>query len=565
MSIMENEFKNGHFNSLDQLVNEIAFNFSFNNEEEEIACTSTTTFLSSTSTASQKNESNILERKPYKFKGGGYLGLIEIIQLTYQQFQDVNLSTFYSSQKARRNDLKKLNLHWNNHQIHKDQTIDKWEAEMKRKLSKKDFQFQKKRKTTCYLDVLFNRNAYFYFNSKIICDLKQEKILSSTTTTNICNNDKEEKKSRPLSIDNVNVTRRKTEDKDCVSFDNNDNNDNNDDNNIEIEENDNVAIDNDDNTGNRVYLGAILINLLLSYFPSLVQGKTVIELGCGVGLTGIALCRLGCRKIVLTDAQWNCLALAKYNISYELELQYANKKADQMQESLTVPPLSSLSASSICYHTSTSTPTSTFPFPEVIINQLRWGDDTMIQNILLENSIDCDGFDVIFGGDLLYYNVDVKLLFETIKKLLIPHETRKEIENNQIKTKPFIIVLAHLERYVGASHQFCQLCQESTIFVKELNIEHLIQYKEDEIMASNWRNGQVLICGNLLSVLPESLLSLCKDVTATLTEIETEEDSNQIGGLLKNGGKHGSEDKSSAVDEGEDDALFMLQNMSTVL
>ena len=412
---------------LGQLTNEIGFDFCFHED------VSSPTNLNKTYNA---DKGKILEKNPYAFKGAGNLGLIEIVQLTYQHFQEVNLSSFYDAQKARRDELKKQETN----------------------TSKNDCRPQK---TTRYLDLFHNRHAYFYFNSNVKIDSRE--IEDTNDYGHVAISKDDEKKSISIPVGESTAT----SEKDCS------------------------AIDNDDNTGNRVYLGAVLINLLLSYFPSLVKGKTVAEIGCGVGLTGVALCRLGCSKIVLTDAQWNCLALAKYNINQELSMQKSKKTKENAQSHVS--------------HCSNQ-------FPEVVINQLRWGDDVMIETILQENLVEYDGFDVLLGGDLLYYNVNVQLLFGTIKKLLIPSKNEK-------KSKPFIIILAHLERCIGAARNFCDLCRESDILVKELNIEHLIQNKDDEIIASSWRNGQLLLCGNnLISSLPEDLLMLCKGVATSKEE-----------------------------------------------
>ncbi|KAJ0046818.1 hypothetical protein Pint_05509 [Pistacia integerrima] len=55
-----------------------------------------------------------------------------------------------------------------------------------------------------------------------------------------------------------------------------------------------------DLTGQLVWPGAMLMNDYISKNAELLQGSSIIELGSGVGITGI-LCSRFCREVVLTD------------------------------------------------------------------------------------------------------------------------------------------------------------------------------------------------------------------------------------------------------------------------
>ncbi|WVZ66860.1 hypothetical protein U9M48_016023 [Paspalum notatum var. saurae] len=55
-----------------------------------------------------------------------------------------------------------------------------------------------------------------------------------------------------------------------------------------------------DLTGQLVWPGAVLMNNYLSQHPEIVKGCSVIELGSGIGITGI-LCSRFCKEVVLTD------------------------------------------------------------------------------------------------------------------------------------------------------------------------------------------------------------------------------------------------------------------------
>ncbi|KAI1317744.1 hypothetical protein EDD11_007918 [Mortierella claussenii] len=50
--------------------------------------------------------------------------------------------------------------------------------------------------------------------------------------------------------------------------------------------------------------------------PELVAGKSVVDIGCGVGFLGIACAFLGAKKVVLTDGNTEVLAMARQNIGY---------------------------------------------------------------------------------------------------------------------------------------------------------------------------------------------------------------------------------------------------------
>nr|CAB3458760.1 unnamed protein product [Digitaria exilis] len=55
-----------------------------------------------------------------------------------------------------------------------------------------------------------------------------------------------------------------------------------------------------DLTGQLVWPGAVLMNNYLSEHPETVNECSIIELGSGIGITGI-LCSRFCKKVVLTD------------------------------------------------------------------------------------------------------------------------------------------------------------------------------------------------------------------------------------------------------------------------
>ncbi|KAK8661098.1 hypothetical protein V6N13_051999 [Hibiscus sabdariffa] len=68
-----------------------------------------------------------------------------------------------------------------------------------------------------------------------------------------------------------------------------------------------------DLTGQLVWPGAMLLNDYLSKNAQLLQGCSMIELGSGVGITGM-LCSRFCRQILLTDHNEEVLKILRRNI-----------------------------------------------------------------------------------------------------------------------------------------------------------------------------------------------------------------------------------------------------------
>lgn len=124
-----------------------------------------------------------------------------------------------------------------------------------------------------------------------------------------------------------------------------------------------------DLTGQLVWPGAVLMNNYLSTNAEMLAGRSVIELGSGVGITGI-LCSRFCRKVVLTDHNEEVLEIIKKNI--ELQSSSGN-------------PISA----------------------ELGAEKLEWGDSNQIREILQKHP---KGFDFILGADIYILYVIMILL-----------------------------------------------------------------------------------------------------------------------------------------------------------
>ncbi|KAK7259323.1 hypothetical protein RIF29_24927 [Crotalaria pallida] len=121
-----------------------------------------------------------------------------------------------------------------------------------------------------------------------------------------------------------------------------------------------------DLTGQLVWPGAMLLNDYLSKNVGMLQGHSVIELGSGVGITGI-LCSRFCHKFVLTDHNDEVLKIIKKNI-----------KLHSCSEN--------------------TSPTS----HGLVSEKLDWGNKDHINEILQKHP---GGFDFILGADIYIHNI----------------------------------------------------------------------------------------------------------------------------------------------------------------
>ncbi|XP_024313735.1 protein N-lysine methyltransferase METTL21A isoform X3 [Brachypodium distachyon] len=131
-----------------------------------------------------------------------------------------------------------------------------------------------------------------------------------------------------------------------------------------------------DLTGQLVWPGAVLMNTYLSEHPETVKGCSIIELGSGIGITGI-LCSRFCKEVVLTDHNDEVLEIIKKNV----EVQSCSENADAV----------------------------------LTAEKLEWGNYDHINNIIEKHP---SGFDLILGADICFQQSSIPYLFDTVEKLL---------------------------------------------------------------------------------------------------------------------------------------------------
>ncbi|KAI4308215.1 hypothetical protein L6164_031313 [Bauhinia variegata] len=155
-----------------------------------------------------------------------------------------------------------------------------------------------------------------------------------------------------------------------------------------------------DLTGQLVWPGAILLNDYLSQNNEMLQGCSVIELGSGVGITGI-LCSRFCREVVFTDHNDEVLKILKKNI----ELHSSSDDTSTTSHGLAA-------------------------------EKLEWGNSDHINQILQKYS---GGFDLILGADI-YILHDKKCKFilayvsraKTMDSLIVKEASRHGLQMKEM-------------------------------------------------------------------------------------------------------------------------------------
>lgn len=128
-------------------------------------------------------------------------------------------------------------------------------------------------------------------------------------------------------------------------------------------------------TGMTLWEGSEKLCEYLCEHKEIVQGKTIVELGAGLGLCGIVAHKHGASRVILTDGDTDTLRNMRMNISSNI--------GDDAGDSL-------------------------------LCKQLLWGKRVEQFREMWEP----DGFDIVMGGDIAYAQESLEILFETAMDLL---------------------------------------------------------------------------------------------------------------------------------------------------
>lgn len=144
---------------------------------------------------------------------------------------------------------------------------------------------------------------------------------------------------------------------------------------------------------------------MFAMYADVVQGKAVVELGCGTGVVGITAACLGA-QVVLTDRS-STVDFTQSNINSNSQLiQAAGGSAD--------------------------------------VTTLDWGAPTVSSSAQLQHA------DVVIGADLIYAKKDVAPLVATVKELLM-YNAHSDV------------FLAHKDRHADITQYFLECMQASGI------------------------------------------------------------------------------------------------------
>ena len=139
-------------------------------------------------------------------------------------------------------------------------------------------------------------------------------------------------------------------------------------------------------TGFMLWESAYALGDLLAANPDFVEGKSVLELGCGsVGICSL-ICSLVATRVVASDGDVGTLSLLQHNLDLNKE---------------------------------------NFAVDSIAYNKLEWGNKVDIDTVLATNK--GSRYQLIIGTDVTYVREAVPLLFETARALIAePTESSQE-------------------------------------------------------------------------------------------------------------------------------------------
>mmetsp|Transcript_12079 Transcript_12079/g.17417 ORF Transcript_12079/g.17417 Transcript_12079/m.17417 type:complete len:302 (+) Transcript_12079:42-947(+) len=147
----------------------------------------------------------------------------------------------------------------------------------------------------------------------------------------------------------------------------------------------------------------------------LMQQKTVLELGAGLGICGILAHKLGASYVVLTDGDTDTLKALRKNVASNVVLY----NDDNNNDSCSIPPT-------------------------ILCKQLRWGRN--IQDFIDSSFIKT--FQVIIGSDIIYAQEQVNPLFTTVSLLLDANGTFLLAYSRRNVSIDYVLDCANLHGFV---------------------------------------------------------------------------------------------------------------------
>ncbi|XP_024531491.1 protein-lysine methyltransferase C42C1.13-like isoform X1 [Selaginella moellendorffii] len=170
-----------------------------------------------------------------------------------------------------------------------------------------------------------------------------------------------------------------------------------------------------DLTGQIIWPGTeLLLNYIVDHSQSF-QGASIIELGSGVGVTGLLCGRIGCRKVVMTDHNDIVLKIMRKNVALQQDTALLSR---------------------------------------IACEKLEWGNEEQLSLILDKHP---EGFDYILGADICYQQCNIPPLIRTVNKLLQHHHCRK-------------FLLAYVSRIQSTDRAFFNEASEHNLELREVEV-----------------------------------------------------------------------------------------------
>lgn len=193
-----------------------------------------------------------------------------------------------------------------------------------------------------------------------------------------------------------------------------------------------------DNTGLRMYFGSyVACQFITKHLHDFLCGKTVCEIGCGIGVLSIITARdCSVKSIVLTDGNDDALELAALNI--------ANVKG-----------------------------------VDISIAKLEWGANEV--NTFMTTRIP---YDIVLGSELMYYSVDVSSLLCTVQSIL---------------TKDGLFFHAHIFRRCDSEQDLIDAHDRIGWRCLEVPLTQFIA-KDELRQQSEWYKVRCLVSGTSVSI-----------------------------------------------------------------
>lgn len=142
----------------------------------------------------------------------------------------------------------------------------------------------------------------------------------------------------------------------------------------------------DDSTGKRFYSGTFVVLRFLHRVRGFLNGKSVIEIGCGTGIVGATMSNTSSlHRMVLTDGNQVTLHIARKNVERLCPMDYERKV---FVDTLFWPPKQ-------------DSPVPIHPTVASLFDRYTSGLP----------------FDVVLGSELMYYTTDISQLFFTVRQL----------------------------------------------------------------------------------------------------------------------------------------------------